>query len=236
MSDVEKRIAQWRAGLSDSDAIGAADIHELENHLREEMEHLKSLPLSNEEAFLVARHRLGDTAALEHEFEKVDPRRRLIQRLSWGIMGLLLYFAALTLANAASVLPVQLMLVTGLLQPGSHFVYYLGTVMNIVRIATFFVTIFLALWLYARYLRRRTDSRHHALVAAPTLAATALAVGAIVSVGIRILATQIPWRGMMIAPNYRYTELEFQIVAPILLAGFFIVLHRRDRREVPSQP
>jgi hypothetical protein len=68
MSDIERQIEQWRIGLAASELLGNSDVSELENHLREEMEQLKTSDLSDEEAFLIARRRLGDTEALAAEF------------------------------------------------------------------------------------------------------------------------------------------------------------------------
>jgi hypothetical protein len=235
MSGIERRIEQWRTDMSGREPFSTADIDELESHMRDDIDHLKASGLSDDEAFLVARRRLGDTAALECEYSKVDLSRRLFQRLSWGIMGVLLYFTALTLANAASVLPVQLLILAGLLRGDSHYMHSLGTLMNIVRIVTFLGAILLAVWFYARHLRRRMDSHSYSPAAKPTLVAIALAIGTIAFVGIRILATQIVWRGITIAPNYRYTELEFQIAAPVLLAGLFITLYRQPKREARPQ-
>ncbi|MBN1508894.1 MAG: hypothetical protein JW955_18755 [Sedimentisphaerales bacterium] len=233
MSDVEKWIEPWRIDLANGETLGDSDIRELESHLREEMEHLKVLPLSDEEAFLVARHRLGDTAALEREFRKINPHGRLRQRLSWGIMGVLLYFAVITFAHAASILSVRFVLMGGWHGYGR----YVGQLEGFVRIAAF-VGALIALWLYARHLSRRSASRSRDATAAPTLAAAVLAVGTVAFVAVRILATQMVWRGVTIDPRmmYRYTELEFQVAASVLLAGSFIVLHRRSRREVQSQP
>jgi len=76
MCDVEKRIEQWRARLAASETLNNAEINELESHLREEVAGLRKLELSEEEAFLVARQRLGDTADLEGEFAKVYGHRR----------------------------------------------------------------------------------------------------------------------------------------------------------------
>jgi hypothetical protein len=92
MSDVEKWIEQWRAGLAGSEVLGNSTVNELESHLREEVEQLKTTGVSDEEAFFVARHRLGDAAALEAEFAKVNPHRRLANRLYWMVMGVLSYF------------------------------------------------------------------------------------------------------------------------------------------------
>jgi hypothetical protein len=94
MSDVEKRIEQWRRALGTSDTFGAGDLDELESHLREEMERLQPLGLSDAESFLVARQRLGATEALEMEFEKVNTDRRSLLRLSWMAAGVLVYILA----------------------------------------------------------------------------------------------------------------------------------------------
>lgn len=232
MSDVEKQIEQWRVGLGNTEALGDRDIHELESHLREEMEHLKSLPLSDEEVFLVARHRLGDTAALDREFSKVNVHRRFLQRVCWGIMGVLLYFAALTFAGAAEVLSLRLEIMG---DSGGPYTYS-GIPQAIVRIVAFLGIVLLALWLYARHLHRGTNLRSRDSIAAPMLAPVALAIGTSAFVAVRILATQIVWRGATIDPMYRHTELEFQIAASLLLAGLFIVLYRRNRREAQYQP
>jgi len=232
MSDVEKHIEQWRAGLAGSEALRDTDIRELESHLREEIEHLKPLPLSDEEAFLVARHRLGDTAALAHEFWKVNGQGRLLQKFSWGIMGVVLYFAVITFAHAASILSVRFVLMGGWHGYGR----YLGQLEAIVRIAAF-IGALITLWLYARHLHRRTDSGSRDSIAAPTRATTILSIGTVAFVAVRILATQMVWRGVTIDPRmmYRPTELEFQIAAPIVLAGLLIALHRRNRREAQVQ-
>jgi hypothetical protein len=94
MCDVEKRIEQWRNALRASDAFGTSDIEELESHLREEMSQLRRLGLSETESFLIARHRLGATSTLEAEYEKINPDRRSLLRLSWMAAGVLIYLLA----------------------------------------------------------------------------------------------------------------------------------------------
>ena len=54
MSDLEKRIEQWREDLRASGAFGTADIEKLKAHLRKEMARLEPLGLSVMEAFLVS--------------------------------------------------------------------------------------------------------------------------------------------------------------------------------------
>jgi len=94
MSDVEKWIEQWRNALQTSDTLRASDVAELESHLREEMERLQPLGLSEMESFLIARHRLGAIEALEIEYEKVNTDRRSLLRLSWMALGVLVYILA----------------------------------------------------------------------------------------------------------------------------------------------
>ena len=94
MSDIERQIEQWRKGLGTSEALGTTDLDELESHLREEMERLTPLGLSPMEAFLVARHRLGATEALETEYAKVNTDRRALLHLSWMAGGVLVYILA----------------------------------------------------------------------------------------------------------------------------------------------
>ncbi len=91
MSDLERRIEAWRVELTQSQAVAASDVSELESHLREEIAHLQEAGLAEVEAFLVACHRLGDAAGLAREFRKVTGDWRLWQRLSWMALGTLVY-------------------------------------------------------------------------------------------------------------------------------------------------
>jgi hypothetical protein len=70
VSDVEARIAQWRAALARSAAVTATDADELEEHLRDRMADLERSGLDPEEAFLIAVKRLGATDAVTAEFAR----------------------------------------------------------------------------------------------------------------------------------------------------------------------
>ena len=65
---VEARIASWRGFVGRRAAISAADIDELEAHLRDEMVELQGVGLSEDEAFLIAVGRLGEVDALSREY------------------------------------------------------------------------------------------------------------------------------------------------------------------------
>ena len=70
MSDVDARIAQWRAALARSAAVTDQDADELEEHLRDRMADLERSGLDADEAFLIAVKRLGATDAVTAEFAR----------------------------------------------------------------------------------------------------------------------------------------------------------------------
>jgi hypothetical protein len=131
MHSVDKQIEQWRNGLAESELLASSDVSELENHLRDEMGHLKTSGLSDEEAFLVARHRLGDTAALAEEFAKVSPHRQLANRLSWMATGVLAYLFVFKLSECATYTATLIGYAVGLRHP------YLGVLACAAQVLAF---------------------------------------------------------------------------------------------------
>lgn len=101
MFNLNEEVIKWRNALAQSEAFGGADIDELEGHLREEIERLAAAGLSEQEAFLVAGRRLGDTRSLESEFAKVNAGHILRTRLFWMAAGVLAYLLARCLAGAS---------------------------------------------------------------------------------------------------------------------------------------
>jgi hypothetical protein len=65
---LEERIGEWRTYLRRRQAIHAADVEELEDHLRGQVSALSEVGLSDDEAFLVAVKRLGALDSLSREF------------------------------------------------------------------------------------------------------------------------------------------------------------------------
>ena len=84
MFDLNEKINLWRINLAQSQTFARSDIDELESHLREEIENLTALNLSDEEAFLVATHRLGRPDSLSEEFAKVNASVLWRKRLFWA--------------------------------------------------------------------------------------------------------------------------------------------------------
>ncbi|HDT13308.1 MAG TPA: hypothetical protein ENO03_03015 [Candidatus Aminicenantes bacterium] len=83
---LEERIDQWRQFLRRRQAVHSADVAELEDNLRSQIDALRGAGLDEDEAFLVAVKRLGDLDALAREFAK-EYSERLWKQLvgaSWG--------------------------------------------------------------------------------------------------------------------------------------------------------
>ena len=99
---MNEKINLWRRNLAQSQTIRGSDIDELESHLREEIKNLTSLNLSDEEAFLVATHRLGSTDSLTVEYEKLNRSVKFRRWLSLMIAGILTYLLATYFATAIS--------------------------------------------------------------------------------------------------------------------------------------
>jgi hypothetical protein len=71
---LEEQIARWREYLRRHRAIGARDVAELEDHLRDSVGELSAAGLADDEAFLIAVKRIGslDTLSLEFAREHSD--------------------------------------------------------------------------------------------------------------------------------------------------------------------
>ena len=65
---LEQRLDEWRGYLRRRQAIHEADVDELEDHLRGQIDALSEAGLAEDEAFLVAVKRLGDLDSLSREF------------------------------------------------------------------------------------------------------------------------------------------------------------------------
>ena len=65
---MESLIAEWRAHVLRNEAIDAPELEELESRLREQVAVLRYAGLSEDEAFLIAVRRAGETDAASREF------------------------------------------------------------------------------------------------------------------------------------------------------------------------
>lgn len=100
MFQLSEAVKHWRAWMAYDGTVCASDLDELESHLRDDIDQLVNLGLSEEEGYLVAAHRLGTPPELAAEYGKVNTELRWARRLLWMLAG---YVAVvLTLRTAGS--------------------------------------------------------------------------------------------------------------------------------------
>jgi hypothetical protein len=235
MSDVEARIEQWRAGLAGSEVVTASDVTELESHLREEMGRLKASGLSDNEAFFVARSRLGDITALESEFAKVNASQGMKNRLCWMIAGLLAYWVAVHFAGVVSGISLAIVQAMG---GRPHIV---GLIAGGMRIAAFCGGVALILWLCAHNFRLGSPSR----VQITKRVRIAFLVGLLIETvgftitkmcGIVYVARSLPIQDYVRAVQAEsYGDFAWRLVGPLLLGVLLVVIHMAGRREIELQ-
>ena len=86
--DLNTAIAAWKAELSPRDEMREYDLAELESHLREGFANLTPLGLSDSEAFLIARRRLG-SREVAAELAAAHPNALWVNRGRWMLVGIL---------------------------------------------------------------------------------------------------------------------------------------------------
>jgi len=158
MFDLNTEIADWRTNLHKTETLSKGDIDELESHLRHQIEELVAVNLSQQEAFYVARARLGDTGSLSHEFEKVNGSLLLQTRLFWMISGALVFTLLTSLVSAASSVSTFIGLLFGFTG------YSAGVVEYISRLAIMAGLIYL---IYRLFPRATAKNWFNALIATP---------------------------------------------------------------------
>jgi len=82
--DLDAAIATWRADLARHPGPAPADLRELEAHLREAFAELTKAGLRDDEAFLIARRRIGAPAPVAAEFAKTTLPPMWRSRLFWA--------------------------------------------------------------------------------------------------------------------------------------------------------
>jgi hypothetical protein len=100
--NLSNAVALWRRELSAQGELVAGEIRELESHLHSSMEGLKQRGLGEEEAFWLARRRLGPAEKIALEFTKAKPYRLWQSRLHWltaGVLGAYAWTTGLSLLS-----------------------------------------------------------------------------------------------------------------------------------------
>lgn len=232
MSDIEKRIEQWRGELARSESVNGSEISELENHLREEMDHLRTSGLSEEEAFLVARRRLGDPAAIEGEFAKVSPHRPLANRLSWMAIGVLGYFLLLYLSTGVS--HIATLLGRNLHLPHSH----IAVLASVTQLITFAGVGLLVLRRCGLWQRNPTASK---AMPSPLRASGFAACGVLAMYWVERICYIPMARTMSIRELgeltlvQHYLSLAGNMLMPILAVAAIAILARRNQKQTATR-
>ncbi|MHC4243017.1 MAG: hypothetical protein ACYSU4_11485 [Planctomycetota bacterium] len=232
MFDLNEKISMWRDNLAQSEILAGSDIKELESHLREEIENLITLKLSDEEAFLISTHRLGTTDNLAAEYEKINRGMKFRRRLSLMIAGILAYLLATYFATSASKGFIWLAAVGGIRGYTLGFVGFISRILTLV--ATFFFGYFICKLIFHRPEFRKQINR---LKTRLLLLLTLLAFLIIITVS-RILFPVITARNLglqdygQVARSLAYSTLLWSVLFPTLLVAIFIKLRRSDLHKV----
>ncbi|HEX4343762.1 MAG TPA: permease prefix domain 1-containing protein [Verrucomicrobiae bacterium] len=88
--DLTLAIENWRAELAAQSDLTTEVRRELETHLCDSISELQQCGLNEEEAFWVARKRVGKPGQLEEEFVKADPASIWRERVFWMTLAVLL--------------------------------------------------------------------------------------------------------------------------------------------------
>ena len=93
-----KNITEWMDKLSNNN-LKKENILELESHLLDSIVDLKSKGLTEEEAYLISRKRIGNIDDLNLEFGKVNKDLSIINTIKPYLKGILIYFAFLNVTH-----------------------------------------------------------------------------------------------------------------------------------------
>lgn len=231
MFDLNEQITKWRSNLTQTQILDNSDIDELEGHLREEIQHLISLKLSEQESFCVARHRLGDTNSLAEEFSKINVSVLWRKRLFWALAGLLGYIVTTYIAKSASAGFVVLAWFAGVKG------YSLG-ILDIVSQVLFFLTAILLLYKIGTKAGCQGELFHAAAekplgkfgLFAGVLLITALLLACRFLVPVTVARLSIEQWGQM-AMFRAYSELVWTIAVPLILLAALIYLRPSRLRQ-----
>lgn len=87
MFNLESRISIWKSEFAKRGTLTNDDIDELESHILDTIDELENKGYALEEAFNMAIEKLGTDDLLSEEYEKVNARLSLFQKVTYGIIG-----------------------------------------------------------------------------------------------------------------------------------------------------
>jgi hypothetical protein len=241
--DLNDAIRHWRDQLSQSPNFRPENLDELEAHLRDSVAAFQGSALSQEDAFLVARRRLGGAPALEPEFAKVNSREIWMNRFLWMLTGTLLWGAIVNLSRLAGEAGV-----IGAMQgfgytPSASNSVLPGILFGVVQLAGLALCVFGCLWFFARAGAILAKATAYMVQRPTRLAVAVVAVSMLLLAGSAATWGTTAWLGRRLAPaSYGalvYSRsLSFFFLVPLqtfaLVTAAFLLARRWVRQRVQT--
>lgn len=95
--DLFVQIRRWKIELLKESIINNEIVLELESHLLDEITALKEMGLNDNEAFIIAKKRIGGIREISHEFNKVNRIGYFINNLIPYMKGVLIFLSSFLL-------------------------------------------------------------------------------------------------------------------------------------------
>ena len=237
MFDLNEQIIKWRSNLAQTETLANSDVDELESHLREEIEQLNGLKLSDEEAFLIAAHRLGSTDSLSAEYEKINRGMRFRRRISLMITGILPYLLAAYFAKQVSKVFVLRVAKSGI--TGHRSLGFIGFGSQIlILLTTFFLGYFICRLIIQRLgFKKQTKQL-------TTIMRLLKVLLVFLSMAVMTVVLMAPVAGFRpgtlnihvdVAQGLTYTKFLWSVFSPIILVMLLINLRKPNSHGVKSQ-
>lgn len=228
MFELESALRDWTARFDRTEAMRRSDIEELEQHVRDSLAVLTASGLSEEEAFLIATHRVGPAVKIEREFHKANGSHVWGRRMLWMLSGYLLFTVSQLTISAIATFSQAIIAFVG----GS------GTTIGYAAIAvTAFCWLALAVWIcrysgmqYREHASDGDASKSRSLLipiglAALIVATTLLKFGSQVVV-VRLTPTEAFAQSISI---YAYANALFALLLPIVCVVSMLIIRARMR-------
>jgi hypothetical protein len=91
---ITEKVNDWAEGLKAKPSFTESDIEEMKGHLFDSCKSLMLKGLSEEEAFILAKLRMGDSPELDEAFKEANQPVLQMRRSLYILAGVLVYFAA----------------------------------------------------------------------------------------------------------------------------------------------
>jgi len=90
--NIQEQIDHWVSKIKSEPSFTESDSEELKSHFLDSIDKLKATGLNDEEAFLVASHRIGTTVDWEEDYSQANNQVIQMRRSVLILAGILVYF------------------------------------------------------------------------------------------------------------------------------------------------